>query len=83
MVKNRGQVGTTTHTHIYLIPSLPPSLPLSLSLSLSPSLSPSLSLSLSLSLSWTIIPLGADDLLPYLIYTILLLSPEHIHSNLR
>ena len=27
--------------------------------------------------------LGADDILPYLIYLILLSSPKHIHSNLR
>ena len=26
---------------------------------------------------------GADDLLPYIIYTVLLLSPKHMHSNLR
>ena len=26
---------------------------------------------------------GADSLLPYIIYTILLLSPKHMHSNLR
>lgn len=42
-----------------------------------------LSLSLSPFLLLLLPPLGADDLLPYLIYTILLLSPEHIHSNLR
>ena len=26
---------------------------------------------------------GADDILPYIIYTILLLSPKHMYSNLR
>lgn len=26
---------------------------------------------------------GADDLLPYLIFTILILSPHHMHSNIR
>ena len=30
-----------------------------------------------------LLPIGADDVLPYLIYTILLLSPKHVHSNLR
>lgn len=32
---------------------------------------------------WCILFTGADDVLPYLIYTLLLLSPKHMHSNLR
>ena len=34
-------------------------------------------------IKYSILFLGADEMLPYIIYTLLLLSPKHMYSNLR